>query len=406
MNSIKSSEALHLAPKECWIGNQSLLSNPTAAILNSRQNRYPVGDELWVKQTITAAAWLVQKKMTLLTGIGMKTWELALWAMNEAMGSVIVLVGSPMNTGDSEIRPRLQQVIEDFKLERQFALLIPYYESNRRTGKPEWQARDQWIMQRAEVLLPISWRPNSSLQQYIEKNNLQLKLETRFQVRYSPRSYSFKRAVTADSAIEALSGVAWNHLVHWTRISPIPWIGERPADYYRAIVSSSGEYPRSAFHTLKHILQEKKIRGTCWRMPNSSPMVSFTSLHPVEMIEKMTWRRRYVRPSFEPYGIAVKISECERLGVKPVCYGNVKERKILSKEERRFFQTLSSKGADWSRECEWRMAGDFDLSKVDPEAMMILVPSQEEKVELENIFAPLRLCAIALIANYRLLTTR
>ncbi len=49
------------------------------AILNSRQNLRPVGSDLWIKNTKLAMRKLSNQDVTVLTSIGMKTWELLVY---------------------------------------------------------------------------------------------------------------------------------------------------------------------------------------------------------------------------------------------------------------------------------------------------------------------------------------
>lgn len=158
------STSLQLAPKEYWIGNPSLLALPSAVILNSRQRKYPVGTDPWILSTTRAVAWCTMKEMTLLTGIGMNTWELSLWVAAELMGQLVILVGVPDHCGESLIRERCDSVINDFKLVKQYCLLVPYYESSKRgSGKSDWEARDRFLLHQANIILPVSLRPESTL---------------------------------------------------------------------------------------------------------------------------------------------------------------------------------------------------------------------------------------------------
>ncbi|MFH1700503.1 MAG: hypothetical protein ABIE07_07930 [Candidatus Zixiibacteriota bacterium] len=83
-----------------------------AAILNSRQSAYPVGDDLWVQQTMRAVEYLAGRQYTIVTSIGLNTWELvlAIASQNKAEANVIL----PAKRYEAGFE---QDIISDFKLD-------------------------------------------------------------------------------------------------------------------------------------------------------------------------------------------------------------------------------------------------------------------------------------------------
>ncbi|MBZ0263664.1 hypothetical protein K8I28_03265 [bacterium] len=371
---------LTIAPKELWLGDQTLLAGPTAAVLNSRQNRYPFGDDPWVKQTVEACKWLSNSQYTLMTSTGLKTWELALWAAGETMGSVVVLLGVPENTGAGDIIRKLNETLDSFRLVRQYSLIVPYfYPLDKKTEKDSWKQRDRWILHHASKLLPVSLRPNSTLMRAIQNDGLTAKIDPKFQIDHKIRPHTPPPPPSSEKTRQISQDIDWEYVTHWTRTSGHPWEDETHADYYESLVASRGEYPRSAMRTLCHILDTQLIRASAWRMPLKRPMVSFTAEVPEVMVREMRWRRRYVRYSFEPYGIAIPMETIRKLGGREVIYGSQEERKNLNVHDRLFFQTLSKTGAAWQDEKEWRFKGDFDLDNIFPEELIVLVRTEQEK---------------------------
>ncbi|MBD3166631.1 hypothetical protein GF324_08530 [bacterium] len=366
---------LRTLPPETWIGDPGVLTRPTLLILNSRQNRYPVGDEPWVRQTIAAVQWAAQRDMAVLSSLGMITWELITWASAEAFGDVVVVVGLPPNLGRRASVDWHERIFSDFNLIDQHTCLIPYLESAK--PKESWAARDQWLFAHADRIAPVSVRPNGSLAELMDREPFRHRISETFRVPYDPRPPSFPSIPEPDEVHEVLRDLEWDHVVHWTRANAGPWPGETPASFYEALARSRGAYPRDAEATLARILTEQRIRATGWRMPLGRAMTSFSALHPADMMPLMVRQRRFVRMSYEPYGIAIRREVLETIGGQPVRYGPPAEQKTLPAVERLFFQSGKPGGYDWSVEQEWRVKGEVPLDALNPEEALVLVPTLE-----------------------------
>ncbi len=379
-------DSLDFAPQNHWVGNSDLLQRKVVAILNSRQSRFSVGSEPWVRSTLKAAEWVSSNESVLVAGVGIKTWELGIWAVAEALGGTMLLVGVPRGANRNDIRSRLAHISAQFGLLSHESLLIPYHQpEGSRSPKRSWIQRDLWILRHSDLLLPVSLRGNGTLKEAIDNLRLEGKIDARFKVDYAPRPYRFVPPPRPNEILEKLQAIEWRYLTHWTRSSADPWPGEPIHEFYRRLAASKSEYPLSASATLKRIIDERLIRASRWRMPMQQPMVSFTALEPQDMAERMTWRRRFVRPAYEPYGIAIEKNALVGLGARPVTYGDREEERSLNRNERLFFQKLSRKGAEWKNEKEWRLIGDLDLAKIDPKHILILLRTEEEKKEIKEL---------------------
>ena len=380
--------SLKLAPVETWFGQQTLIAYPATAILNSRQNKYPAGNEPWIRQTIQAAAHACRNEYAVIAGIGLKTWELSLWAASEALGNVVALVGVPPGASTSEILGRLVDVRNDFRLVKQNALLIPYFESDSRSPKSDWLARDSWILHHARLLLPVSIREDGFFSAQLKRERFKQQLDSSFSIDYSPGETKFHAPPDSETVLRSLKNqgiTSWDWLTHWTRISEGPWPGETSADYYETLSRGQNSCPRSALDTLRHILAENRVRGSSWRMPGSTGMVSFTALPPWDIVQKMTWRKRFVRPLFEPYGIAIRKSTLEAMGTRAVQYGPPEHGKTLPAQDRLYFQT-SSESSPWPLEKEWRLKGDLDLGSIPGKDLLILVRDESSRKQVQQEF--------------------
>jgi len=371
------SDQIEVAPVEFWVGDKTLLTRPCAAILNSRQAKYLSANQPWIQNTLHAAAWIAEHEMTLVTGIDLPTWELGLWGTSEVLGYSATLVPVPDWANVDEINRILTEKISDFGLMPQNALMIPFYEKNPRSPKKSWLPRDRWILENVSNLFPVSVRDGGSFADYLTYNTLSSKIHQQFRVSYNPKS-EFKPSIP--DSFKSLDDLGdWNYLTHWTRSTPRHWPGESSTSFYTDIVNPGSDYPRSAFETLKHILDELQIRASGSKMYQNKKMVALSSAHPADMLNNMVWRRQQVRYSFEPYAIAIKRRPAEALGITKVRYGSSEERKGLTAAERIYFQTDNSDDGVWRKEKEYRFRGDLTLTSLDPSDILVLVPTEAEK---------------------------
>lgn len=379
-----SESGLPVAPMDFWYGEKTLLTWPTASVFSSRQGKYPVGTEGWVRATLDACSDVARKDHVLLTSVGMHTWELAAWAAGETLGQIVLLVPFEEGLSVARAHPILQQYISDFGLTQSTSLVVPWFVKRGQSVKESWKQRDRWLLEKAKRLLPISIRPGGSLEALLAEPDLSAKVEQGWKVNHSPAKRVWSAPPDPD-VVKAKLGDDWPWLVHWTRSTSDPWPGEASHEFYASIVQSASDYPRDAFATLSRIVNERKLRGTRWRMPMAQPLVSFTSLPPWEMVQRMSWRKRYARPSYEPYGVAVHRDALAQFGGRAVRYGAAEERASIGALDRLFFQVQSDVGADWQGEQEWRIRGDLDLPPEGSDQVKLLVPTEAEAERLRAV---------------------
>ena len=113
--------------------------------------------------------------------------------------------------------------------------------------------------------------------------------------------------------------------------------------------------------------------------------IGFTEANPYQVIRcLMRWRPKYVNWNFEPYGVAIEKECAKSLGIRPVIYGMEPDYKSLPKQDKPYFQSLGTANVDWSQECEWRLAGDFDLKKVPADRILFLAWREQEALLLSS----------------------
>ena len=359
-----------------YAGNQSIVQSRKSVILNSRQSKTPVGNDSWVQKTLQSVRSAVERDYAIISSIGMNTWELSLWATNEYGGKGVVFL--PVEKKEVEA-VSVEKLINDFELvPENFAFLLIKPEIETRSSKGWWDSRDKIVFDIADMVMPVSVREKGRWSQFLESADLK-NIDNSFRIRYSQKSKGRGLEIKIPNEITHVEN--WDYLTHWTRRFHEPWSGEKSSDFYRAIVSSGFEYPRTASATLKRIISEKLLRGAGTKIRKGIPVVAFTSLAPSDAVNLMRWRSRYVRYTFEPYGVAIKREAAISLGARQVEY--ISNRMKIHGEDSAFIQGYSK--GDWPREAEWRFVGDLDLKRLDESDMKILIPHSDELDEFQSV---------------------
>ncbi len=357
---------------EYW-GPEYLWREPTAAILNSRQSKFPVGDDPWVAATRTALEYVGERGWTLVTSLGMNTWELALAGASEKHLPVIIIMHKPA----SAQKQAMQDICRRFCLapDRAGFLFLP--QASGRAPKADWPARDETVVRMTDHLLPISIRPDGTMAALLETGRE--KIDPTFAVGYdtTPRPRPKYDNINLNQAM------AWNKwLIHFTRSSPGPWPDETDCDFYRAVIESHGDYCRSAQLTLQHILEAGIIFAAERHIRDGRAIVPFTSLTPQSAGRLFRYRPRHVNPGLEPFGVAVAKDIAIALGARPVIYGPAELYGNLAEADKPYFQNQGSFDSQWVIENEWRHVGDFHFNRIGPESMRIVVPSKVDELSL------------------------
>jgi hypothetical protein len=346
---------------------------PYVAILNSHQTKTPIGTDPWVQRTLEAVAYAASLGAPILTSIGLNTWELVLWAAGQRRCSIAVAV--PTGLPDTERAGLL----------RRFAVASKSVEwidiesvAGARSEKAWWEARDRAVLERADLVFPVSVSSSGHLAALLGGRRTRSSVDERFRTLYDPKHHhatTLSLELPTNPAIADLTG---RFLIHWTRACHGPWPGESEAEFYADVIDSRDEYCRSARRTLERICSEGRIRGSAWRIGSRQPMVAFTELAPADSIPLMRWRARWSRWSFEPCGILIERDALVRLGARPVRYVDESEWRRLPSEEKPFAHRRGKNADIWPAEKEWRCAGDVDLSQLNPDSIRVIVPANAE----------------------------
>ncbi len=338
-------------------------------ILNSAHGKYPVGSEGWVQATAAAVSRFAGSDAVFVCSTDPLQWDLETYLAGVSGAYVRLIV----KHGDDE-----HGYVDYERLKRDFALAdgrtTPLFLPPRPTSAPShpkdtWQERDRMAVETADEVYPISLRPNGRLDSLLREPAFRGKVRNDFRIPWSPNNFIPRYSLDGRSWRRLPAG-EW--LVHWTRSNSGKWPGERDAEFFRDLLADGSRYVRDAGSTLCRMLSERRVRSSAWRMPGGVPAVSFSALSPGEAVELMRWRKRYVRMSFEPYGIAVEKKVLLHMGAREVSYIEG-ERAVEEAGERLFTQSAGDEGR-WAREREWRLPGDLDLAGVPADSARVVVP--------------------------------
>jgi hypothetical protein len=361
----------------------SLPPDRRCVILNSRQSKRPCNRDDWVTATTQAVDSVVRQGITVITSIGLNTWELAAHLVSIRKGrQIIVLPG--MN--EESIPSVITQTINDFKLDPARCLFVaPSLDAvPGRNTKDLWPERDLLAIELADVVLPLSIRPGGNFDGLLNQAAAAgKKICYDFRVDYRPSVDRVRYDFRGCTPNPALDDPDWRYIIHWTRSSHEPYPTETKFEYYRDILASD-TYCRSAYHTLARIATDRTIRSTNRFIRGGHQVVSFSALKPFEAVKLMRWRRRYVCYSFEPYGVAIRRGTASAVGLRPVVYGDDDLYSQLADSERPFFQSRGSEISDWRPEEEWRCLGDLSLQSLPVDGIKLITYTYQEAAALQR----------------------
>jgi len=344
-------------------------------ILNSAHSKYPSGRDRWIQATVKLVDMLARDKVSLICSTDPTTWNLVTYLAGKHGVNVVLIVKADNNeTGRTEF----SRILSEYNLDtsRTQPLFIEETTGNYIQPKELWRIRDRIAVSTADVIYPVSIRPGGRLDQLINYEEVKSKVRNEFRIIRKIDGYK-PDYVLEGRIINPLPGGDW--LVHWTRASQGPWPGETASQFYSDLLENPAVYVRSAMATLAHILGEQLVRGSSWKMSHGERAAAFTSLSIEDAVPLMRWRKRYVRYTFEPYGLAVRRSALTGCGARQVTY---EQNTNGNAEADRLYTHAPGKITDWTQEKEWRVPGNLLLETIDRHDLIALVPDLNAKNEL------------------------
>lgn len=198
-----------------------------------------------------------------------------------------------------------------------------------------------------------------------------------------------QRLAARRQLLREISSNATGWLSHCTRAPRGEWPDESRADFLDELLLSDEVSGRSALTALLRIVSSQRLLASRQGIRGGFQMISFTAVPVTELSERRIWRRHRGRRDFEPFGLCLRRTALERLGVRPVNYGNEEVWKQLADADRPWFQlqysTTGTAAIDWSVEEEWRIEGDLDLSSFGPADLFLFCDNRESAASLESI---------------------
>lgn len=146
----------------------------------------------------------------------------------------------------------------------------------------------------------------------------------------------------------------------------------------RGHVTSSPPY-----ETLLKIAEERRLRASGKLLRTSAAAVSFTAVALAELMARRRYQSHLGRWDWEPYGLMIRRDALERLGAKPVLYGDEQLFEQLDANDRPYFQPAQRRSArlqqeHWQAEEEWRLLDDLRLSQLPPGCVIFFVQTQTQ----------------------------
>lgn len=352
-----SSESVQAGPTPSALGNRSLLKGFKACVLNSSQSMFPVAADPWVRGTVSAIDFIAAQGWTLVSSIGVKTWDLACYLADRSGVPQVVLVPAS-SSGPADF----ERLCLNFGLNPALVCAIPVAGS-----RNEWPSvRDRTALALSNALFPVSIRENGKLSGWLQGRDVQAKLDSQFRLPWGKLDRVPRYQFDVDRIRREVDPLFQDHLIHWTRASDGPWPGESSREYFQDLFSGEDAIPRSAARTLARILKEGRIRGSAWRIRGKDPVVAFSSLLPSAAVTMMKIGVGGGKHFLEPFGIALSLDSARGLGIEPVVY--TVERGTARGDIPKYLMQSNGRRSQWPEEKEWRALGDIELASLPQKA--------------------------------------
>jgi len=180
-------------------------------------------------------------------------------------------------------------------------------------------------------------------------------------------------------------------LVHCTRGRQGAWPGQSDEQFRDSLLLSVPEGADSSpLATLLRIVSQRQLIGSGRTVRCRRPVVCFSDLPILNVIQSRAFRQHLGRWDAEPYGIIVDKQAAGELGAMPVVYVDTahkpKERLIHRDPVAGGDPTpiddwrLQARGTtvDWTQQREWRSPGSIDLRKLSPHQAIVFVANDSE----------------------------
>jgi len=354
----------------------------SAAIILSRQHLRPSLSNCWVRNLNEAVRYVKNERLALISSMGGNNWEIitACAALNEVPLRIVMPAMESPNIEALKSKASRQFCLTDSRVK--FDKINDKISSDP-APRQIANIRDETIVEQADILIPVSIRPNGNMFSLLSKSYAEGKTIVRgFETEYEKKKSKLAYQIDESTLSNELKSLEESYLIHWTRATNSHWPDENKLEFYKMILNS-GEYRRTAYDTLCKIINTKSIIASCKNMPSAIRTVCFSGLVPREAAGLMKWRARYSQMSFEPFGIGIERSYAIAHGIKEVHYYQLSQGKHIVGQDNWLWQSAGQK-TDWRDEKEFRYKGDFDFSNVPKEKLIIFCHYKKQASLIQN----------------------
>lgn len=312
-----------------------------------------------------------------MSSIGLPSWELSTYLAGRKGLNLELIIPQAEPLGIDCYR---EKVLSDYRLEREKTVFHLAGEGSK-TGF--MAARDRLAFDLADIVCPVSVRPGGRLEKFLaEYRRGPGRVREEFGIQWRRVAWRPRYELENSALNPELEDFNSGWLFHWTHTHPGKWPDEEPWRFYSDMLEKPEVYVRDARTTLGRIMCEGVLRASAWRMPAGCKAVSLTALSPDRAAGLMRWRKRYLRYSLEPFGLAFRRDLLRKLGAAPVHYFDP----LCGPPEgidRLFCQSAGQVGK-WTAEEEWRFPGDLELKNFSRDMMILIAVDTAEAAKLKQ----------------------
>ena len=174
-------------------------------------------------------------------------------------------------------------------------------------------------------------------------------------------------------------------LIHWTRRRKGPWPDQSENRYLDDLILGTFSAKHDRLRVLARILATKRLIATNQLTRDRKPVVCFSEVTVDRIGALRQFRAHLGRWDFETVGIAIRRSVVERCGGRKVVYGEESDWIDLPEIDRPYFQKQKSGAIDWTAEQEWRVVGDFGLSRLGTDDAFVFVDSEIDAGQIASL---------------------
>lgn len=189
-----------------------------------------------------------------------------------------------------------------------------------------------------------------------------------------------KSATCAASVISVAEVDSSAYAIHWTRRRQGAWPDQSDPAYLDDLIFRKDASDHHALAALRRILMTERMIASNDLIRSKMSVVCFADVGLSEIKQRRIYRNHLGRWDFEPYGIAIRKDCLNRLGARPVVYGDESTWAQMAEPDQPYFQLATSKDGnhDWRAEREIRVCGDVRLRQIGADDAVVFVPSEAE----------------------------